>query len=458
MKMRRLQWFVLVCVLIGVAAGVPASCTCGASTIECDIAADCEVRTLPPDLQCSDDVAYWECIDTICVALCSSCGADLDCDDLDVCTTDTCNVSDICENEAIAGCCTSATDCVDEPWPPGVECSEADGHWECTGNNCSASCEAGSECETDEDCTETAGCQGGVTLGFECVLGTCKPVCCNTDAECLDWAWTEACEGRFECTRFHCAQLCDDPLCGNGTCDTIRGEGISTCPTDCVVACTTATDCNTLAWPLPCNGYYTCETDTCGYVCDYSRCGDGACDSDESGFSCREDCLRDKCLSGGDCLHRGWALGCDGHWNCLGGVLVCNAECGGACGDDICDPVDGESGLSCPGDCVAGGCTFGVMDCFEVAWDAAVGTACPGDGHWSCDGATSACDRVCEDGSGPCGDGVCDPRGGESPDACPDDCASYGCSAAADCEGTPLPTGCASGAWQCYRQVCWPDC
>jgi hypothetical protein len=82
----------------------------------------------------------------------------------------------------------------------------------------------GSECETDEDCTETAGCQGGVTLGFECVLGNCKSVCCNTDAECLDWAWTEACEGRFECTRFHCAQRCDDLLCGNDICDTTSGD------------------------------------------------------------------------------------------------------------------------------------------------------------------------------------------------------------------------------------------
>lgn len=43
----------------------------------------------------------------------ADCSAAGDCDDSDVCTTDTCGASGVCINNATEGCCTADTDCVD---------------------------------------------------------------------------------------------------------------------------------------------------------------------------------------------------------------------------------------------------------------------------------------------------------------------------------------------------------
>lgn len=485
---RYLKQFVLAGLVFGMAAGSLVHCDCDPSTKECDLAVDCEGRSWPADVDCNEADGYWECMNLICVPVCNSgCSTDAECDDSDICTTDTCDANGACQNDEIGNCCTAVADCEGDPWPEGL-CSEADGWWECNSDVCEAICpdcvtgpdcdgntwpgdaecdEADGEwqcndnvCETfcpecvlDEDCPELPGCEGNAT-GWECLDGTCSPVCCENDADCTEWLWEEACVGHFQCDRDTCSRICDDVGCGDDTCD--AGENTDTCPADCLLACADANACTIYDFPLPCSGYWTCDAGECGGVCDYNSCGDGSCEQWE-GPACPEDCLTQYCVGDESCaLTKGWPAGCEGHWDCLAGVYTCTAQCDGPCGNGICEPVEGEDGETCPSDCVVGPCQLGVADCFLNAWDAPRGTLCAGLGHWVCDEATATCDRVCEQGD--CGDGTCDPTMGESPDSCPTDCTDYDCLDASDCDALTLPAGCDAGQWQCFRKVCWPDC
>jgi len=208
-------------------------------------------------------------------------------------------------------------------------------------------------------------------------------------------------------------------------------------------------------------GRWECPEGECEPVCDFTTCGDDSCAGNE-GTACRSDCTQGYCSQDADCIVNGWGQLCEGYWDCViaGSVSTCVSRCGGSCGDDECDLWAGESGWTCPSDCRAGPCPYGVMDCFLIGWDDPVGTDCSGVGVWSCSGsaAGSSCDRVCDDANAHCPDGTCDVRGGESPDSCPDDCSGYTCQTAADCDDLSLPDGCSGGTWYCYQRVCWPEC
>ena len=492
-----LRFDVLVLMLaIGLAAST-VHCDCENGQTDCITAADCEERTWQ-----SDCAGHWECRDGLCFEVCDDCQSAADCEDNAWPADAGCAAADghwecdagacqaVCDAEcseaadceanawpADAGCaaadghwecdagacqavcdaeCSEAADCAGNAWPADAGCAAADGYWECDAGSCVAVCP---ECSTDADCTEHgAACEGNWT-DWECLDGQCSPICCEGDFDCLDWLWDEECEGRWRCDRTACVRVCDDPACGDGSCAAAQGEDTTTCPTDCQFTCDADTDCRMATWSLPCGGRWTCPDGVCEPVCDYGVCGDGHC-ADDEGLACLEDCLEGHCSIDSDCLYQSWNKPCEGHWDCVAGLNNCASTCGGSCGDGVCDPEAGEGGDTCPADCDAGPCPYGVMDCFAIAWDGDLGAPCAGSGRWSCGGPAAAptCQRVCDPDETHCPDGVCDVPAGESPDSCPDDCADHGCATAGDCAGLELPAGCAGGAWRCYRQVCWPDC
>jgi len=186
----------------------------------------------------------------------------------------------------------------------------------------------------------------------------------------------------------------------------------------------------------------------CDEACDEAACGDGECDraAGESPESCAADCAwQPDCASLADCLGLPWVVRCVGHWSCEEGQ--CREACDGeGCGDDVCDAEAGETSGSCPGDCGEVPRCQGPADCLALPWL----VDCVG--HWGC--PEGLCREVCDEER--CGDGVCAPRGGESPESCPDDCVDA-CGGAGEpiwppaacCEGLDAVTGCRPGDERC---------
>jgi hypothetical protein len=296
---------------------------------------------------------------------------------------------------------------------------------------------------------EEAGCtwsQGH----WECNDGSCEAICdsdCESLLDCLEHTWEEVCQGHWACTDGWCTETCDPVGCSDGSCDSEAGETIASCPDDCLTVCSEPSDCIEEAWELPCQGRFECVAEACVGICDYATCGDEACDPDngESQASCLVDCF-DECETDRDCLSLEWTEVCVGHFNCFNGN--CDEICEDfLCGDGDCKPDEGENGFNCPDDCGAGGCIL-PADCFAYAW----GDAC--EGHWDCN-ANGACLEVCE--SDTCGDATCDVLDGESPKNCLTDCDGYQCEIDDDCALLTLPGGC-TGEFMCLSRVCWPNC
>ncbi|MCP4196413.1 MAG: PKD domain-containing protein [Proteobacteria bacterium] len=213
-----------------------------------------------------------------------------------------------------------------------------------------------------------------------------------------------------------------------------------------------AGDCIGEDWDIPCAGRWVCEESACVEVCDYSSCGDESCDSEigEGTESCPDDC-RVGCQMPGDCIDRNWTQICQGNWTCS--IGVCNQSCISVhCGNGVCEPDVGENGQACVSDCLDGPCQE-IYDCFGYAWNG--DGDCPG--HWSCQGASGACESVC-DAVG-CGNGTCDVApGGETPTNCSEDCADYDCNVSSDCTELTFPDGCGGGQWLCISRVCTSFC
>ncbi|MBN2497264.1 MAG: hypothetical protein JXR96_21910, partial [Deltaproteobacteria bacterium] len=492
-------------------ACVDGSCTPDCEP-ECETAADCE--DLPWNLQCP---GHWECQAGQCVAVCDT----VECTDVSDCLGLTPPVD--CEghwecshNECVWICdsvdCETPEDCEGLPWP--IRCL---GHWECNAGACEAVCD-NIDCEVPADCDSMRlPCEdGGEWL---CENGLCIPWCytrCETASDCLDEPWLVYCVGHWGCERGQCVEVCDYENCGDGECDPVLGESAQSCAVDCLEECRVPEDCENLPWPIDClghwecrdgacvpvcdsqpecfdardcadhfwnvrcYGHWACEHGQCEEVCDYENCGDGECDLalGETPESCPLDCAAacqdpsdcedlpwpiycighwecregqcvavcddvPECAEPLDCLEREWMVDCVGHWGCEQGrcVEVCEDR---TCGDGICDPVGGESVGSCFIDCETE--CRAPIDCIDHEWL----IFCQG--HWECMGGT--CSPICEFDT--CGDGVCNPEGGESEWSCGVDC-SRQCEAPADCLGLPWDVDCV-GHWDCVRGQCTEVC
>ncbi|MCZ6652123.1 MAG: M12 family metallo-peptidase [Planctomycetota bacterium] len=307
-------------------------------------------------LNCNDSVACTADSCDSATGLCINDPIDADCDDGDACTDDTCDQLD--------GCVTASIICpVGETCLNGF-CGLCDGDGVCDANEdcntCPSDCFSGSgaSCGNDiceagdgEDCVscpnDCNGVQNGNPNGRFCCGdgGGQNPLDCS-DSRCI--------EGNFECTDVPVIGSC----CGNGTCEGI--ENGSNCAVDCAVACIIDTDCEDTD---------SCTTDTCSdgvcsnvpidctdeNLCTVDTCAGGVCENTpldcDDGDSCNG---LETCNSGtGQCVD-GPPPGCVSGDGCCG--PGCNSGNDSECLD--CNPKN--DGCSGDGDCCSNKCRGGI--------------------------------------------------------------------------------------------------
>jgi hypothetical protein len=204
-----------------------------------------------------------------------------ECDDGDVCTTDTCE-SNQCAHTAVPNCCHDATDC-----PASTDqCKVAT----CTANRCGFGNKAdGTACDDGDACTQTDTCQAGACTGGnpvvctasdQChVAGTCDPA----TGTCSNPAKTDGtpCEDGLFCTT---GDTCQAGVCTGGTspcnaaqcltCDEANNQCVNTCPvgTQCDGSGNCVNICTNRSRSVYCpsktgHGFKCCPTDS---VCDYN--------------------------------------------------------------------------------------------------------------------------------------------------------------------------------------------
>ena len=289
---------------------------------------------------------------------CRTCFEDVDCDDSEDCTVDSC-----VDNECEHGPAEENTECF------GGFCN-AEG--DCLGCNIDANCDDSNECTSDdcdaEECTNTP-----VEAGTACETGFCNgseeaPACVG----CLDAA---DCDDLNECT----SQSCDDntcvfePLeagteCSSGVCD---GEESPAC-----VGCLSSEDCGggtpfcnleelecvECLIPDHCDDDNLCSTDSCnGGACRHvgmagAPCAGGVCSARAPSFACVA------CISDSHCADP--TPLCDGSGRCVGCLkdTDCTTAGAGHCGPTrtcvACESdTDCDDGNSCTSDtCSSGSC------------------------------------------------------------------------------------------------------
>jgi len=148
------------------------------------------------------------------VCLVFACVFDIDCDDQNPCTTDTCNVDNECEYEALE----DLTPCSDDLFCNGAEvcmsgvCEE--GTWPCEPEEiCDEDNDVCIECLVDEDCDDEDMCTTDACVDDACVL---TPVVCDDDLFCngleeCDPGTGDCVDGVAPCVPQYCDE--DDDIC-----------------------------------------------------------------------------------------------------------------------------------------------------------------------------------------------------------------------------------------------------
>ena len=353
------------------------------SEVECDAPdgpdADCYLLQCNPDsggcesiprnqgADCHDgDVCTQsdQCVDGACVV-----GPQIDCDDFNGCTADSC--------DPVSGCVHLANQ---SPCDDGNACTVGDA---CAGGLCVWTellvCADGNPCTSDE-CTPGGGCANLpldipctdndlCTTGDQCVDGTCSPglpvdcaddnVCtddsCDALVGCLHAPNVAPCDDGNQCTQGdHCGAgicgfdalvICDDNNpCTDDSCDTALGcvHSLNVVPCDDGDPCTINDVCNLGACvsgvTLYCNDNNPCTQDACkpGVGCEFVP-GDGECDDGN-------DCTIGEACQAGSCVAQG--------------MLDCDDS--NICTKDICLPQGGCQNEPVPGPCEDGSvCTLG---------------------------------------------------------------------------------------------------
>lgn len=140
------------------------------------VATSCALKTCASKSDCPslDSCVSGSCPDGVCVWVDSCCEDDAECDDGEVCTTDTC-ASKKCVFQTISACCKTPADCDDKN--------------ACTLDVCPM---FGGTCENpaiEGCCLSAAGCDDGDACTIDrCTDHVCahEDICCTSDAECDD--------------------------------------------------------------------------------------------------------------------------------------------------------------------------------------------------------------------------------------------------------------------------------
>ena len=330
-------------------------------------------------------------------------GTNLNCNDSNPCTTDTCDTISGCQHANLTG--ANVAGCDDGNACNGVE--------QCViGGSGVAACQAGAapNCNdnnvcTDDTCNSASGCVHTPVNGRSCsdgdpcngqevcnATGTCvagTPLVCNDNNPCTN----DACVSGTGCvfTNSSAGTLCSDGNACNGV-ETCNGSGAciagiapncndgNACTSDSCVATTplgsdpcrhtndpSGTSCsNDACHPAACNASGNCIVGTPLNCDDNNTCTFDSCDAT---LGCQHSILTgNTCVPTNACAASGM---CDATGACVAqGSITCNDN--NACTTDTCNPSNGTctftpvaNGTSCssdpcaPATCQAGGCVAG---------------------------------------------------------------------------------------------------
>jgi hypothetical protein len=277
-------------------------------------------------------------------------GVALVCDDLNPCTSDSCHAQTGCQFVASDGACDDHNACTIAESCQGGECVPA-GLLNCDDDNV---------CTTDS-CDPQSGClhmlnnapcndQDVCTTGDHCNLGECiggGSLPCNDSNPCTD----DSCQADVGCTFTPNTKDCDDgnactvgDMCKNGWC--LPGPPLSCqddnpCTDD---GCQPETGCTFPPNTAPCDDANAC---TNGDQCSMGQCASGPdLDCDD-----KNPCTTDSCHSEQGCLHEFNDLPCNDANACTANEFCHLGICGGGvavacaddnpCTDDSCDDTLG---------------------------------------------------------------------------------------------------------------------
>lgn len=425
-------------------AVLAAGTVCRAATGECDAAEVCSGlgiacpndHFVPDGQACTDDGLVCNgsaaCSNGSCVAAL----ADLDCNDGDPCTADTCNEPGGCNFAPIAGCCQNNADCDD-----GNACTQDS----CNGNNTCANvaiegcCSRDSECDDGDSCTKDQCNIPGPGLGGSCgaaaITGCCKQASdCDDGNSCTH----DSCENS-KCVSAGIANCCqqnadcdDGNSCTENTCDVATGACTAAPIEECCLSDGDCGDKNVCTVD-------TCDlqTNTCTFTEDSDCCAvDADCDDnnpctedvcDAATRQCKKTDVEGCCQADSDC-DDGQACTAD---SCDLSNNTCTQSPVSSCCDTAADCDDGNS---CTLDsCSNNQCQSAEMpNCCQRDADCDDGSACTTDrcdvGSGTCDhSVTGTCcqtDADCNDGNS-CMTNTCDVTSGQCrTDAVPNCCQS----------------------------------
>lgn len=162
------------------------------------------------------------------------CTTILQCDDGDICTTDSCQTSGACAHKALPGCCHNDFGCDDGKACTSDKCKAGACNWVQVGQCCSD----GKDCNDNNACTQDL-CQGGVCAH------SAAPGCCKSALECddLDPTSSDGCVSGTcthvynglanTCSAAACTQnACTKGTCANGFCTYAKLAGPTCCTAD----------------------------------------------------------------------------------------------------------------------------------------------------------------------------------------------------------------------------------
>ena len=418
----------------------------------CDVLdGQCKFKNAKNGSACDDGSACTDkdaCLDGTCD------GAVLDCNDNNPCTTDSCDAKIGCASGVNSSPCSDGNACTQLDKCTGGKC---------VGQSVEVKvdCDDGNVCTTDS-CDPKQGCLHAANLlpcddgnpcsaGDQCGNNVCKPgsstCACQSDADCAKQDDADLCNGLM---------FCDKAVSGQFACKTKPGSVIA-CDISLNTACSQQI-CDSSSGKCGAKSAVdgkACDADSS--VCsEGDACAAGIClsggkvDCDD-----KNPCTADSCDAKLGCVHAANSAPCDADGNACTLNDVCkdkvcmpgpkkSCDDGEFCTDDGCAKASGE--------CLFAGLPKEGTQCDADASVCTVGDACSGGKCLS--GKAKACD----DGN-PCTDDSCDAKQGcaYTPNQTPCDdgnaCTKNDLCAASQCAGKSLnpPVDCDDG------QVCTSD-
>ena len=323
----------------------------------------------------------------------SGCQTELNCDDGDACTIDTCS-NGVCGHKAAD--CDDALACTIDSCDKTQGCQHqeddklCDDGVDCTANDCiplsgcaytadSAECDDGLACTTDT-CDSKLGCQHVAGHKFCADDKDCTVDTCDLAKGCTVVLDHLACDDKVPCTSDACTVKAG---CVNNAVHAACDDGHD-CTAD---SCDAAKGCQQLANNDKCNDGHACTADGCDV--------DKGCVHNPDKGECKDawPCTVDDCDPAKGCVHKADNKTCDDGNVCTQNSCLIDAGCkktllsAGGCDDGkVC-----TKGEACDGGVCKGG---KLNDCNDA-------NDCTAD---SCDDKTGACVNAKTDGGG-CSDG-----------------------------------------------------